>query len=366
MSDVHRFSLESSWRHILDEIGGRAGAIRSDDRALSAAVRAVSEQYNHRQFSIRWTPAALGARLHFFLPRDQAKIAASIRDIPPSAWTDGAPVRVLDVGCGIGASALGLVRGLRLRGLRGRVDIDLYDADPLATKLASDLINGLPDVTCRALSRVGAERYDWIVLGQVLVEIAGNVSEAASVDRIFRCVRELREQNLAPGGKIIIVEPALREATRRLQALRDRVLAEGLAHVLAPCTHQGACSMLQNPKDWCHDDLDVDLPDWLHATARAAGLRWQGLTFSRLVLSDTPTARPPFRVVAPPRDTKGKTERLLCGDHPDGSRLKWVDRLERQRTETNAEWDVLARGDGVALASGTIRVGPETMVKRSP
>lgn len=357
------FSLEPRWRTHLDEIAARVGAIRVEDRALPLAIRAVSDQYNQRQFAIRWTPAALGARLHFFLPRDQAKIAAAIRDIRVADLNRESPIRVLDYGCGIGASALGLVRGLRARGVESDVSIDLYDADAAATKLASDVLSGLPKVATGPISRVGDDRYDLIVLGQVLVEIAGSVSEAASVDRVFRTLNELTRQNLAPDGRIIIVEPALRESTRRLQTLRDKVVSAGLAHVIAPCTHQGPCSMLLNPKDWCHDDLDVDLPDWLHPIARAAGLRWQGLTFSRLILGDQASERPPFRVVAPPRDTKGKTERLLCGDHPDGSTLKWVDRLDRHRNETNAEWDTLSRGDGLSLPPRTRRVGTETQVK---
>jgi hypothetical protein len=121
--------------------------------------------------------------------------------------------------------------------------------------------------------------------------------------------------------------------------------------------------MLANPRDWCHDDLPVDLPDWLQPLARAAGLRWQGLTFSRLVLGSG-EAQPPFRVVAPPRDSRGRKERLLCGDHPDGTTLRWVDRLDRHGTAENAAFGDLLRGDGVEIAPPLGRVGPETAVRR--
>jgi len=120
--------------------------------------------------------------------------------------------------------------------------------------------------------------------------------------------------------------------------------------------------MLKNPKDWCHDDLSVDLPGWVHALARAAGLRWQGLTYARLVLRAEAAPTPMFRVVAPPRDSRGRKERLLCGEHPDGSTLRWVDRLEKHRTPANEAFADLERGAGVRLHPVEARVGPETVV----
>ena len=42
--------------------------------------------------------------------------------------------------------------------------------------------------------------------------------------------------------------------------------------------------MLATEGDWCHEDLPIDLPPWVAPLARAAGLRWQRLTFSYLAL----------------------------------------------------------------------------------
>src|SRR3712207_8562489 len=58
----------------------------------------------------------------------------------------------------------------------------------------------------------------------------------------------------------------------------------GSATVFAPCLHAASCPMLAIETEWCHEDLAVDLPPWTVPLARAAGLRWQGLTFSYLVL----------------------------------------------------------------------------------
>jgi hypothetical protein len=188
-------------------------------------------------------------------------------------------------------------------------------------------------------------------MGQVLSEL-----DRDSPDRVARHAQRLAEaaSRLMPGGALVVVEPALRDRTRHLHAVRDAVLAgsSGL-HVFAPCVHDAPCPMLPDPDAWCHEDLDVDLPPWLVPVARAAGLRWQGLTFSYLVLQREPPARDTrrLRVVSAPVVTKGKRELFLCGPlpgRPDAVRAK-VMRLDRHRSPSNAAWDDAARGDLLVL-----------------
>jgi hypothetical protein len=120
--------------------------------------------------------------------------------------------------------------------------------------------------------------------------------------------------------------------------------------VFAPCLHAATCPALAHEGDWCHEDLEIDLPAWLVAPARAAGLRWQGLTFSYLVLKNDvgPAAARRLRVISAPIVTKGKIEAFLCGDlgeaHGGGGRIRAV-RLDRDRGGDNAAWDELMRGD---------------------
>jgi hypothetical protein len=119
--------------------------------------------------------------------------------------------------------------------------------------------------------------------------------------------------------------------------------------------------------EWCHEDLAVDLPPWLEPVARAAGLRWQGLTFSYLVLR-----RPGERTLAdvlPGGDgdlrarvisgalvSKGKREHFVCaacasgggGEERGGERTR-VSRLDRDEAPANAAWSSLARGDVVSI-----------------
>lgn len=361
--DLSDLPLEAAWRAHLDELAAsRRLPLSADLARLGPALREVSEAYNAGEFRFRWTPERLAARLHFFLPRDQAKVAGALRDVPLSArWLgDGPALEVLDVGAGVGASSLGAVRWLRANGVTRDIQITLRDVDAEALTVAREVLAGLPGVHCRR-DEAPFPTFDLVLYVQVLVEVAAGRPEPAGD---AACVAMLRTsvEALAPGGRVLAVEPALMGTTRRLMRVRDALVVQKTA-VIAPCTHAGPCAMLANPRDWCHDDLPVDLPPWLHALARAAGLRWQGLTFARLVLARGPVATPPLRVVAPPRDSRGRKERQLCGEFPDGSSLRWVDRLDKHTTEPNAAFGELRRGDGVHLTPAGSRVGAETRVR---
>jgi len=165
---------------------------------------------------------------------------------------------------------------------------------------------------------------------------------------------------LAPGGALVIVEPALRERTRHLHAVRDAVLAARAASVFAPCLHAAPCPALRTPGEWCHEDVAVDLPPWLEPVARAAGLRWQGVTFSYLVLrrdgertlaEALPASRGVrARVISDALVSKGKREHFVCVEGEDGvaDRARFS-RLDRDASESNGAWDSLARGDVVSV-----------------
>jgi hypothetical protein len=117
--------------------------------------------------------------------------------------------------------------------------------------------------------------------------------------------------------------------------------------VFAPCPHRLACPLLSRPQDWCHEDLSINLPDRLVPVAKLAGLRWQGLSFSYLILrkdgknlgkllSDQPTAR----IVSSLQQSRGKQEVLVCGT--DFARIR---RLDRHASESNSAFAALNRGD---------------------
>jgi ribosomal protein RSM22 (predicted rRNA methylase) len=153
---------------------------------------------------------------------------------------------------------------------------------------------------------------------------------------------------LADDGSLIIIEPALRETSREMLEVRDRMQGEGF-HVYAPCLCRGKCPALANPKDWCHEDIPWDPPAVIKELDRLTGLRKDSLKFSWLILRKDSRSlcdvhgKDVFRVVSEPLVSKGKREFYLCGS--EGRRL--VTRLDKDETAQNQAFGKINRGSVV-------------------
>jgi hypothetical protein len=202
----------------------------------------------------------------------------------------------------------------------------------------------------------------------VLSELDVGASDETRLDRHVALVRRLVDERARPPGEgertgaVIVVEPALRDRTRHLHRVRDALAASGVG-VFAPCLHQAPCPALVRQADWCHEDLPVDLPGWLVPVARAAGLRYEGLTFSYLVLQRSggslaeaahaatvaPQGAAHLRVVSDVIRTKGKREAYCCGQFAGAGGLvaarERVTRLDRTSTGRADPFANLVRGD---------------------
>ena len=338
----------------------------------------VSAAYNHEGHDAVATldrQDALAARTEFFFPRDLAKGWGAVRElVRTGAIGDAAkPLRIMDIGAGVGAMTWGIARALADEPNRTKeIEAVLIDGDADALKVAEQIAEQRKTVdgvsvrieTMRQISPFSASLvggpFDVVIAGQLLSELDRDVD---AEERVVRHVRLIRSwlAALEPNGSLILVEPALRDRTRHLHRLRDVIARENLATIFAPCLHAAACPMLARDEDWCSEDLPIDLPEWLAVIARGAGLRWQGSTFSYLVLrkddlsltafSKSRDAR--FRVVSDRIETKGKTEFYLCGTtkHGDESRTGKirVTRLDRHETPENHAWDEIARGSVIAV-----------------
>ncbi len=163
--------------------------------------------------------------------------------------------------------------GLRLRTLRQRLP---------------DLPEGFPDL---------------VLLGHVLNELEPRDQE--------RLLQRLRER-LAPGGSVLILEPALQTQTRRLMELREAFLAPPFA-LAAPCPCPGPCPMLALERQWCVAELPWEPPPWFRELDRAAGLDRRHLAFAYLLARrDRGPKAPVARIIGVPKPQKGKVERWLC------------------------------------------------------
>jgi len=348
---------------------------------LAAAVRRVSLAYRREEGSLAELMRdreAIDARLAFFLPRDLQKLVLPLRELAATGALPRADeLRVLDLGAGLGTSSLGAAAFLLGSEHAQRVHVEAIDVDADALAVAVAVGRELTaahgfalelHTAARALEHVIGERtnarYDLIVLGLVLNEIEGQ--EGAAVLATV-C------QRLAPGGALIVLEPALRETSRALQRTRDALASAGHApYVFAPCLHARPCPLLERERDWCHERIQLALPKDAAELARAAGLRDEDLTFSYLTLRNEPGSLAElrtsdaalYRVVGGPLVTKGKRELLVCGS--DHARV--LRRLDRKASEANRALDHARRGSVLAVEAGEVAgpdrpIGAETTVR---
>ncbi len=399
-------ALPDDWRDTLDEVArGRDWPSSRDPGRLAPLVAKLSAAYNapgsgspaDRERPLR-ADEALAARLGFSFARDVPKASGAVRELAATGNLGpggGGVLRVLDLGAGLGASTWGVA--LAAEGRVARVESVCVDKDEGALSLAAAIARArrgrdrvpVAVETVRASIETGVRGagpgFDVVVIGQALSELSGK-------DPSRRVAEHAELLHLALGrvkddGSVVIVEPALRDRTRHLHAVRDALLAsrEHEVTVFAPCLHQAPCPALASEEAWCHEDLEVDLPGWLVPVARAAGLRFQGLTFSYLVLrKDGRSLRTAIgapatrlaRVVSGPIATKGKHEAFVCGELGAGPpaneaavahRLRLM-RLDRDATGKNSAWEEARRGDLLALSEpvdpGRPRLGKTSEVTR--
>lgn len=322
-------------------------------------------------------PALLSAYLQYFLPVNLAKIRCILEELPRDGTRrqEDRPLQVLDVGAGPGTASLAVLEWWLDHG-RNPSELKVIALDH--SRSALSVARRLWQVVAETRQATGAtfdvhlvdlERQTEVqralaaCAGQTDLILVGNVlneSFANDRDPVGRRVKVIAPllQHLVDVGSLIIVEPALREPTRALHALRDRVVGAGLATVYSPCLHDHACPALLHPEDWCHEERHWQPPASVVAMDREVGFIKDALKFSYLVLRKdgrTIVPRGPnlIRVVSEQRRFKGELRVWGCGE----TGRREIGRLDRERAETNAGFDQGDRGTIVRIEGSQRREG---------
>lgn len=316
------------------ERGGSLAATVEGVRALSAMFNGVTP-FRPGYMADR---ALRRAYVHYYLPVNAEKVARVLAELESYA---PAPRRVLDFGCGPGTAALALLlRGKKIDDLTlvDVVDEALDDAAFLARELGA---------SPRALHEPPDEKFDLILAANVYSE-----------------TRPRLEELLADRGHLVVLEPALKESTRRLMEWRDDLAARGF-RIAAPCLGRARCPMLEHADLWCHQDLPWPRPAPVAEVDRRLGLDKESLKFAYAVvtpkgptLADGPART---RLVSNLHKEKGKAWAWLCGR--DGPLCR-AEMLTRHRSDANLDFFRADRGDLLDLEAAGLQARIEGPVRR--
>lgn len=331
------------WRRLLDRPGPPDRLFADETAEVVTAIRRLNQGLGgDRRLAGKGymdDPALLGAYLLLFAPISAAQLGAILRRVPPRRRD-----RALDLGCGPGPLSRVLLEG-------GVAQVFAGDASPDALRLAARACDTdrLHTFAWSAGEALPAGPFDLIVLGHVLNELwRGGADRAA---RRAALLESLAIQ-LAPGGRLIVLEPARHLLNRELLDVRDQIR---VAPVVAPCFRAGPCPARAEGAV-CHSELPWEPPPLVASLAAAAQLDKSTLAYSWLVLGPPSEGRPEttaVRIVSERLRNKAGRERfVICGEQgrfslsvpPDPRGFAWA-----------GLWRGLQRGDAIAVLSPEIR-----------
>jgi len=302
-------------------------------------------------------PTAAMAYLSYFVPVNLAKIQALLDEIS----TDQIQERfsVLDLGSGPGTGSLAVLDWWHHHKHRGALSVVAVDSSPSALTYASQFWNRFCHTA--GITTAGFQRhegnleqaawltqvrpcapFDIIILANSLNELYVGAKDPIAARTNF--VAEVLAI-LAPSGTMMILEPALRETSRALHHVRDRLLKEKRCTVFSPCLHESRCPALVNPYDWCHEERAWDPPAVIRQIDDEVGFIKDALKFSYLLLRKdgrTIVERRPdvYRVVSELREMKGEKRAWLCNEQGRHE----VGRQDRLASPQNKAVDAWHRG----------------------
>jgi ribosomal protein RSM22 (predicted rRNA methylase) len=268
-------------------------------------LRALSDRFNRIEGAPRGDYFAADNLDAFFAHHGwaQAHALAALAAERPAAFEG--KQNVWDLGGGPG------VLSLAASALLPEARFLLADLRPEALQWAESHLKGIDLRTQKLrLPALPEGAPDLVLLGHVLNELPERDQDA---------LLEALKARLAPGGVIVMLEPALPTQTRRLMQLREAFL-EAPWSIQAPCPCPGPCPMLALKGQWCVAELDWDPPRWFVELDTAAGLDRRHLTFAYLITQrDVGALAPIARIVGVPKKQKGKTQRWMCT--PEGGEI---------------------------------------------
>ena len=270
-------------RHFLEGTGGKVDYWQSND------VLDAYDQTFGRRIGWKWDFA--------------------LEQLKNRQWTPPAG-SVLDWGCGSGVAGRAFLRHF---GLAGVSQVGFFDRSVMAMEFAASRAKTeFPDLK---INPAACNRQaDVLLISHVINELS-----PAKIDELVELA--------CKATSVIWVEPGSYQAGRSLIKVRQRLLSE--FNVVAPCTHNGSCLMLDesNHKHWCHhfasSPAEVFMDGNWARFAKLEGIDLRSLPLSYLVLDRRPIQPLPpktMRIIGRPRVFKGYALLFGCNESALGDR----------------------------------------------
>jgi ribosomal protein RSM22 (predicted rRNA methylase) len=304
----------------------------------------------------------------FFFPRNFVRIQFPIVELLQRGWSVPENVRILDLGAGTGASAFGAAH--QLKSLVPEISITLTAADHSASALAifKNILEDAPlpylsaDTFPTDLKKIKIPgKFHIVILSFALNEFAEEIRNGE--DRWIQVLMGCLEEN----GVILILEPAARDASERLERIRDRIAVKGEQYLWGPCLHHYGCPLLAGGKFWCHEVREWTPPQSLELMNRHFYRKITTLKYSFLLIGRNPApsiveSPAHFRLIAPWIKGKGKWTAFGCA--ADGHRYQYeilqrnsslMNRINSERGDLVCERILEPAGKGIQRIRSFLR-----------
>jgi len=356
--DAYPPALEAEWLGQAEAATGRKGedaleVLRADVQRLSDLFTTGRPDGSFPAYF--GEPRLLAAYGLFFLPQAWARTGwALAHALDLRGWRPSRPAaRILDLGAGAGGCGLRCARKLVET---GSASVELVAVDRSAAALSA--LESVAPTACPGAvvtARLGEARdpgtwpegdYDLIVAGFVLNEL-GLREDGEREGWMKRTAARL-----APGGLLVLIEPAPRataEPLRRLSDARARKSPRRIGPEVdaLPCPLLGGEHWDHEVRAWTPPPVTEYLNRKLHRDLGA--VRFAQAIFSDANLADLPAGA--ARIVAEPQLLKGLYRIIVS----QGGRLRTVETPTRglSKQEAKALAATFARGDIVTVPDST-------------
>ncbi len=337
--------------------------------SLLRGVRSLSEMFTRGARGIGTAyledPRLRASYLTYYVPVNLGKVQLlleELRPVLPSCPDE--EFRVLDLGGGPGTAALAVLDWCCSQSMppASSIRMTVVDRSPEVLRLCTELwqayvrqhhdhsIGTLQTAVCNLerglppILRAGGQDngYHLIIVQNLLSELF--IGSSDPIDERTEFVCQLLGC-LAPDGSLMLIEPALRSASRALHQVRNNLLAGLHCSVFSPCLHDHPCPALIKPDDWCHEERRWETPAWIAQIDDEVGFIKDALKFSYVILRKDGTTlvsrkEDYRRVVSELRVMKGEKRVWLC----DATGRSELGRQDKERSPSNAAFDDWHRG----------------------